>query len=119
MARAIAAMGFGTELDIIADDLATPRAVKAVAECDVVFGCMDGVEGRHLLNRLAAYYVLPYFDVGMKLEADGQGGVNEACGAVHYVRPDGATLLTGSSTPPSNSRPPACVAPIRKHTASK
>ncbi len=92
MARAIAAMGFGTELDIIADDLATPRAVKAVAECDVVFGCMDGVEGRHLLNRLAAFYLLPYFDLGVKLEADGLGSVNEACGAVHYIRPDGATL---------------------------
>lgn len=93
MARAIAAMGFGTELEIIADNLATPRAVRAVAECDVVFGCMDGVEGRHLLNRLAAYYVLPYFDVGIKLEADGEGGVNEACGSVHYIRPDGSTLL--------------------------
>jgi hypothetical protein len=92
MARAIAAMGFGTELEIIAEDLATPRAVKAVAECDVVFGCMDGVEGRHLLNRLAAFYVLPYFDIGVKLEADGRGGVNEACGAVHYIRPDGSTL---------------------------
>jgi hypothetical protein len=54
---------------------------------------MDGVEGRHLLNRLAAFYVLPYFDVGVKLAADGLGGVNEACGAVHYVRPDGATLM--------------------------
>jgi hypothetical protein len=93
MARAIAAMGFGTELEIIAGDLATPRAVKAVAECDVVFGCMDGVEGRHLLNRLAAFYVLPYFDIGVRLEADGKGGVNEACGAVHYIRPDGTTLL--------------------------
>ncbi|MGC2966214.1 HesA/MoeB/ThiF family protein [Paraburkholderia aspalathi] len=93
MARAIAAMGFGTELEIIADDLATPRAVRAVAACDVVFGCMDGVEGRHLLNRLAALYVLPYFDLGVKLEADGQGSVNEACGAVHYIRPDGSTLL--------------------------
>lgn len=92
MARAIAAMGFGTELEIIAEDLATPRAIKAVAECDVLFGCMDGVEGRHLLNRLAAFYVLPYFDVGVKLEADGQGGVNEACGAIHYIRPDGTTL---------------------------
>jgi ThiF family/Prokaryotic homologs of the JAB domain len=92
MARAIAAMGFGTELEIIADDLATPRAVKAVAECDVVFGCMDGVEGRHLLNRLAAFYVLPYFDIGVKLEADGHGGVDAACGAVHYIRPDGSTL---------------------------
>ncbi len=92
MARAIAAMGFGTELEIIADDLATPRAVKAVGECDVIFGCMDGVEGRHILNRLAAFYALPYFDIGVKLEADGRGGVDEACGAVHYVRPDGATL---------------------------
>jgi hypothetical protein len=92
MARAIAAMGFGTELAIFAKNLATPEVVKAVAECDVVFGCMDGVEGRHLLNRLASFYVLPYFDIGIKLEADGKGGINEACGAVHYVRPDGSTL---------------------------
>src|ERR1017187_5348918 len=92
MASAIASMGFATEVEIIPEDLATPRAVKAVAECDVVFGCMDGVEGRHLLNRLAAFYVLPYFDVGVKLQADGSGGVDEACGAVHYIRPDGSTL---------------------------
>ncbi len=92
MARAIAHMGFATEVEIIQEDLATPRAVKAVAECDVVFGCMDGVEGRHLLNRLAAFYVLPYFDVGVKLVADGLGGIDEALGAVHYLRPDGSTL---------------------------
>jgi len=93
LARAIAAMGFGTDLQIVHADLATPAAVKAVAECDVLFGCMDGVEGRHLLNRLAAYYVLPYFDLGVRLDADGHGGITEACGAVHYVRPDGSTLL--------------------------
>jgi hypothetical protein len=92
MARAIAAVGFGTEVEIITSDLATPEAVRAVAECDVLFGCMDGVEGRHLLNRLAAFYVLPYFDVGVRLEADGKGGIDQACGAVHYVRPDGSTL---------------------------
>jgi ThiF family/Prokaryotic homologs of the JAB domain len=86
MARAIAAMGFGTDVEIIPENLATTRAVKAVAECDVVFGCMDGVEGRHLLNRLAAFYVLPYFDVGIRLEADGHGGINEASGAVFYVQ---------------------------------
>jgi molybdopterin/thiamine biosynthesis adenylyltransferase len=92
MARAIAAMGFATDLEIIPENLATPRAVKSVAECDVVFGCMDGVEGRHLLNRLAAFYVLPYFDVGVRLEADGHGGIDEASGAVFYIRPDGSTL---------------------------
>lgn len=93
MARAIALMGFATELELIPGDLASPLAIKSVAECDVVFGCMDGVEGRHLLNRLAAFYVLPYFDVGVKLDADGRGGIDEACGAVHYLRPDGSTLL--------------------------
>ncbi|GMV22538.1 MAG: hypothetical protein AMXMBFR57_24870 [Acidimicrobiia bacterium] len=85
-------MGFGTELEIIQANLATPRAIKAVAECDVVFGCMDGVEGRHLLNRLAAFYTLPYFDVGVRLDADGKGGIDAACGAIHYVRPDTSTL---------------------------
>jgi hypothetical protein len=92
MARAIAAMGFDTEVEIVHGDLATAAAVKAVASCNVAFGCMDGVEGRHLLNRLAAYYVLPYFDVGVRLDADGKGGITEACGAVHYLRPDGSTL---------------------------
>jgi len=92
MARAIASMGFATDVEIIPENLATPRAVKAVAECDVVFGCMDGVEGRHLLNRLAAFYVLPYFDVGVRLDADGHGGIDEASGAVFYIRPDGSTL---------------------------
>jgi len=92
MARGIAAMGFGTEVEIFHADLATPAAVKAVAACDVAFGCMDGVEGRHLLNRLSAYYVLPYFDVGVRLDADGKGSITEACGAVHYLRPDGSTL---------------------------
>jgi hypothetical protein len=93
IASAIARMGFGTEVEIIADSLLTARAVKAVASCDVVFGCMDSVEGRHVLNRLCAYYTLPYFDVGVKLKADGLGGIEEACGAVHYVRPDGSNLL--------------------------
>lgn len=93
MKRAIDAMGFGTEVDFIGEDLASPRAVKAVAESDVVFGCMDGVEGRHLLNRLCSFYLIPYFDVGVKLQADGNGGIEEAVGAVHYVKPGGSTLL--------------------------
>lgn len=93
MKRAIAVMGLETEVETIPDDLATPRAIRAVAECDIVFGCMDGVEGRHMLNRLSAFYLLPCFDLGVKLEADGQGGIDGATGAIHYVRPDGASLI--------------------------
>ena len=93
LARAIGCMGLGTEVMPLVEDLASPRAIRAVAECDVAFGCMDSVEGRNLLNRLATFYTLPYFDVGVKLVADGRGGIDEACGAVHYLRPGGQTLL--------------------------
>ncbi len=92
-ARAIAGMGFGTELTLIRDNLYSARAVRTIAECDVVFGCMDGAEGRHLLNRIATYYTLPYFDVGVSLEANGKGGIDEIAGAVNYVQPGKSSLL--------------------------
>lgn len=92
-AKAIARMGFGTQLELVPANLYSARAVRAVGECDVVFGCMDGAEGRHLLNRLASFYTIPYFDVGIALEADGKGGVDDISGVVHYVQPGGATLL--------------------------
>jgi hypothetical protein len=94
LASAIARMGLGTEVVCIPSNLATREAVLAVAGCDVVFGCMDGVEGRHLLNRLATFYSLPYFDVGVRLDADGSGGIDSISGAVHYLQPGRSSLLS-------------------------
>ena len=34
-----------------------------------------------MLNRLATFYTMPYFDVGVRLDADGAGGVNVMAGA--------------------------------------
>lgn len=72
----------------------TPEAILAVAECDVVFGCMDGTEGRHILNRIATFYSIRYFDVGVRLDADGQGGISAISGAVHYLQPGLSSLLS-------------------------
>lgn len=94
LARAVRRMGTDTEVVPIAGNLFDAEAVKRVAECDVVFGCMDSVDGRHLLNRLAVFYSLPYFDVGVKLVADGAGGVEQICGTVHYLQPDRSSLLS-------------------------
>jgi len=93
-AAAIRAMGLGTLVDTYQADLFDPDVVRALAECDVVFGCMDSVDGRHLLNKLATFYALPYFDIGVKLEADGCGGVDQVCGTVHYLQPGGSSLLS-------------------------
>lgn len=94
--RSINNMGLGTEVVTFPQSLFNPEVVKAIAECDVVFGCMDSVDGRHLLNRLATFYLLPYFDVGVKLEADGKGGIDQACGTVHYLQPGRSSLLSRS-----------------------
>lgn len=93
-ARAIARMGFTTELKLIRTNLLAPDAVRTVAACDVVFGCMDSAEGRHALNRLATFYVIPYLDVGVRLDANGEGGIDQVCGAVHALQPDGSSLLS-------------------------
>lgn len=94
MARAIGEMGFGTKVETFATDLYDPDAVRAVAGCDMVFGCMDSIDGRHLLNRLSSFYILPYFDVGVRLIADGAGSVEQVCGSVHYLKPGGSSLLS-------------------------
>ena len=94
LAGAIAKMGLGTVVETFPMSLFDPSVVNAVANCDVVFGCMDSIDGRHLLNKLATFYLLPYFDLGVKIEADGSGGVNQVCGTVHYLQPGGSSLLS-------------------------
>jgi hypothetical protein len=93
-ARAIEAMGLGTRVVPVASSLSDPDVVRTVAACDLVVGCMDGVDGRHLLSRIATFYCLPYFDVGVKLVADGRGGVEQVCGTVHYLQPGRSSLLS-------------------------
>lgn len=93
-AEAIWAMELGTNVETYCASLFDPEVVRAIAGCDVVFGCMDSVDGRHLLNKLASFYLLPYFDLGVKIEADGQGGVDQVCGTVHYLKPGGSSLLS-------------------------
>jgi hypothetical protein len=94
LAGAIARMGLGTQVETFDRTLFDRDVVAALADCDILFGCMDSVDGRHLLNRLATFYMIPYFDLGVKLEADGAGGVDQVCGSVHYLKPGGSSLLS-------------------------
>ena len=94
LAKAIARMGLNQQVVPMPVNLVSEEAVLAVAECDVVFGCTDGVEARHILNRLATFYSMPYIDVGVRLDADGRGGISGISGAVHYLQPGGSSLLS-------------------------
>jgi hypothetical protein len=104
LGNAVHAMGFNTRVVPIAASLWNPEVVRRVSQVDVVFGCMDTVDGRDLLNRLAVYYAIPYFDVGVRLDGDGNGGVEQICGTVNYLQPDGSSLASRKVYAPSDVR---------------
>jgi hypothetical protein len=95
IANAISQIGLGTSVSIVQNNLFEDiNILKSLVECDIVFGCMDSVDGRYLLNQLCSFYLLPYFDVGVKLEADGTGGIEKICGSVHYLQPGKSSLVS-------------------------
>ena len=91
--RNIERVGLGTKVRKFATNLQDHEALRAVAASDLVIGCMDGLSGRHLLARLARYYILPYIDVGVKLEALEDGTINQVAGSVHYLQPTGLDFI--------------------------
>lgn len=95
---AIERIGLGTRVIRFKQNLWDPEVIQAVAQCDVVFGCMDTIDGRFLLNTLATYYTLPYFDIGVKLDTvkknKNQGQIREVCGTINYLRPGRSSLIS-------------------------
>lgn len=98
LADAVRRMGTGTRAIPLELNLWTVDAVKAVAQCDLVFGCLDTIDGRFLLNAIATYYQLPYIDLGVRIAAvaDGpqKGKLLAVCGGVHYLQPGGSSLIS-------------------------
>lgn len=98
LADAAEKVGLGTRVIRIAKSLWDPDVIRSVAQCDVVFGCMDTIDGRYLLNRLATQYLIPYFDVGVRLDAGRNGAekgrITEACGTIHYLQPGRSSLIS-------------------------
>lgn len=95
IAKSIAEMNIGTKVTPLELNICdTPNIIHTIASCDVIFGCVDSIDARHLLNQISTFYLVPYFDLGVKLSADGKGGVSQICGSVHYVQPGGSSLKT-------------------------
>lgn len=92
LAEAIGRVGLGTEVIRLAMDIATPKAVRAVASADLVFGGLDSMAGRDMVNRIATFYNLPYIDMGVRLQALPGGGIDQITGAVHYIQPGRSSL---------------------------
>lgn len=95
LTEAITRFDLGTRVEPfsknIYDDIG---CLRKLAECDILFGCVDSIDGRDLMNRISTYYVIPYFDLGIKLEADGIGGISKIVGTVNYIQPGKSSLMS-------------------------
>lgn len=69
------------------------EVINELASCDFIFGCVDSAEGRYYLNLISHYYLVPLIDIGVKLSADGKGGIDLINGNIHYVFPGSTSLL--------------------------
>ena len=94
LSDAIEETELGTTVIPINADLRSPDIVKQVATCDIIFSCVDNVFAKHLANKIAATYCIPLIDIGVDIKADGSGGIAHVTGAVHYLQPDGSSLLS-------------------------
>jgi hypothetical protein len=88
----------GTVVTVIAKPVQSPEAIRALAQCDVFFGCVDTVGARFTMNLLASHYIQPYFDLGALLDAEpmpvGASVIKDILGTVHYLVPGRSSLIT-------------------------
>lgn len=80
-------VGLGTKIIALPTSLLTPETIRHVAASDVLFGCVDTALARAIMTRIATFHTMPYFDLGVRIDADGSGGIEYAGGVVHYLQP--------------------------------
>lgn len=88
----------GTRITALPIDLKTEEAVRHLAWCDVLLGCVDKRGPRLMMNRLSAYYLMPYIDVGVRIDESSDGDGTAVSAAVHYFRPGQSFIQRGIFT---------------------
>jgi tRNA A37 threonylcarbamoyladenosine dehydratase len=62
LADAIHKMGVRTTVKQYNSNIYECReALEDLIGCDVIFGCVDSVDGRYLISQLTNFYLVPYF----------------------------------------------------------
>lgn len=75
-------------------DVAEPEVISALGSCDLVFGCMDSVDGRYILNVIATAFHIPFIDLGVACEAKENGGISSITYRIDFVSPGQSSLAS-------------------------
>lgn len=77
----------------LVDSVNTLEPARAVAGCDVVFGCTDDNSGRAVLCRIAYYARVPVIDCGIQLSSGPDATLTGIDGRVTVMRPGAPCLV--------------------------
>lgn len=85
------AIGLGTLVEETESQITYEEVARKLRNCDIIFGCTDDEWGRSILSRLAVYYAIPVFDMGVKIHSE-DGQIKSVQGRVTTLLPDEACL---------------------------
>lgn len=85
-------IGLGTRINIEDKPISYLSSALRLRNCDVIFGCTDDNWGRSILTRLAVYYHIPVFDMGVKIDSS-EGVIKSIQGRVTTLLADYACLF--------------------------
>ncbi|MEP1939477.1 MAG: ThiF family adenylyltransferase [Balneola sp.] len=93
IAKAILQNGFTNDVKVFSENIESIDVLKALTKCDIIFGCVDTALGRHFINLLGTYYLIPIFDIGVGIDQIPETtSINTIDCAVNYVQP-GESLM--------------------------
>ena len=91
---AIEKMGLGTKVSVYKSHTSDKQVISQLKECDILFGCVDSAIGRYHLDCLSSAYLIPYFDIGVRIDANRKGGISQAIIVAHYIEPGKSSLMS-------------------------
>lgn len=68
--RLASEIGLGTSINTINQPISFQSVVNKLKNADIIFGCTDDQWGRSILTRLAVYYGIPVFDMGVRIDSN-------------------------------------------------
>ena len=101
--RLVKAVAPETAVRAIQKELQSSEVLDVLKGVDVLLGCIDNDGARAVLNEIAVAYNIPYFDLGVGIDAE-KGRVGSAGGRLAVVLPGGPCLNCMGQIDPVEAR---------------
>lgn len=98
--------GEGVAVPVTASILSR-EGVLSASQADVLFSCVDTLDGRQVADLICSSFLIPLIDIGVSIPTRRSGSgvaIAEVCGRIDYVQPDGPSLQDRGVYDPASLR---------------